>query len=58
MLHVANQGVVPIDEIQTAVRSDLQVTGAKIAIGSLNQILAEFAFDLSGIFDRVVLLDT
>ncbi len=58
MLHVTDQRVVPIDEVQASVGSDFQVTRTEVAIGRLDQVLAEFAFDLNAVFHRLVLLDS
>jgi hypothetical protein len=53
---VADQRVVPVEKEEAAVGADLQITGAKIAVGRLDQVLPEAALELAaGLDDREVL---
>ena len=55
VLHVANEGIVPVDEIERSVGCEFHVDGSKVGIGSVNEILSEGAFESRAIVAESVL---
>ena len=57
VLHVTNQHVVPIDDVEGAIGGELEVDGAEVGIGAGEQILAEGGFPAGAVVLDLVLLD-
>ena len=52
VLHVANQDIMPVDHIQRAIGSELEIHGTEIAIGRLQKIVTR-----GGLVARAIVLD-
>ncbi len=57
VLHVADERVMPVEKIETAIGPDLQITGTEVSVGRLDQILAKPALDFAAILDDLKILD-
>ena len=57
VLHVADEDVVPVDDVERAVGRELEVHGAEVAVGAFQQILAVRGFPAGAVFLDLVLLD-
>ena len=58
MLHVTDQGIVPIDEVEGTVGGKFEVDGPKIGIGGINQILPQLTGKTFPVLHHGVLLDS
>ena len=58
VLHVADQGVVPVDDVERAVGCEFEVHWAEVGIGGFEQILAKFGFVADSVIDDRMLFNS
>ena len=57
VLHVADEDVVPVDDVEGAVGRKLEVHGAEVAVFALEEIVAELGLPAGAVVLDLMLLD-